>query len=59
MSMSCGIDLHSTTSREAVLNDQVEVVREKGPGNPLEDMLRSLEPSVRSMGSGTALGAVE
>jgi transposase len=42
--MYCGIDLHSTKSWVAILDDQLEVVREKGLGNKLEDILGLLKP---------------
>ena len=44
MSMYCGIDLHSTKSWVAILDDQLKVVREKGLGNNLENIIRLLEP---------------
>jgi transposase len=44
MSMYCGIDLHSTKSWVAILDDQLKVVRERGLGNNLEDIVRLLEP---------------
>lgn len=42
--MYCGIDLHSTKSWVAVLDDQLKVVQEKGLGNNLEDIIQMLEP---------------
>jgi transposase len=42
--MYCGIDLHSTKSWVAILDDQLKVVREKGLGNNLEEIVRLLEP---------------
>jgi transposase len=42
--MYCGIDLHSTKSWVAILDDQLKVVREKGLGNNLENIIRLLEP---------------
>ena len=44
MSMYCGIDLHSTKSWVAILDDQLKVVRERGLKNNLEDIVRLLEP---------------
>ncbi len=44
MSMYCGIDLHSTKSWVAILDDQLKVVREKGLGNDLDGVLRLLGP---------------
>ena len=44
MSMYCGIDLHSTKSWVAILDDQLKVVRERGLGNNLEGIVRLLEP---------------
>ncbi len=44
MSMYCGIDLHSTKSWVAMVDDELKVVQEKGLGNNLEDIIRLLEP---------------
>jgi transposase len=42
--MYCGIDLHSTKSWVAILDDQLKIVRERGLNNNLEDIVRLLEP---------------
>jgi len=42
--MYSGIDLHSTKSWVAILDDELKVVQEKGLGNNLEDILGLLEP---------------
>jgi transposase len=44
MAMYCGIDLHSTKSWVVILDDELKVVRERGLGNNLEDILMLLEP---------------
>jgi len=44
MALYCGIDLHSTKSWVAILDDQLKVVRERGLKNNLEDIVRLLEP---------------
>ena len=42
--MYCGIDLHSTKSWVAILDDQLKIVREWGLKNNLEDIVRLPEP---------------
>jgi transposase len=43
MAMYCGIDLHSTKSWVVILDDDLKVVRERGLGNNLENILMLLE----------------
>ena len=44
MALYCGIDLHSSKSWIAIVDDQLEVIREVGVGNDLERVLEELEP---------------
>jgi transposase len=44
MALYCGIDLHSSKSWIAILDEGLEVVRETDVGNDLEMVLRVLEP---------------
>jgi len=44
MALYCGIDLHSSKSWIAILDDQLEVIRETSVGNDLDRVLEVLEP---------------